>query len=67
MFDKDYVEIIISEVPSKRNARRQIYGWFKEWIKTLDTNTLEQLLKFITGSTRVPSRKIIVCNFKRFN
>jgi len=50
-----------SEVPSKRNTRKQIYRWFKEWIKTLDTETLEKLLKFITGSTRAPPRKIIVC------
>jgi len=51
----------IFEVPSKRNARERIYGWFKEWIMTLDIKTLEQLLKFITGSTRIPSKKIIVC------
>lgn len=51
----------INKVPSKRNARKRIYRWFKEWVATLNVETLEQLLKFITGSTRIPPRKIVVC------
>jgi hypothetical protein len=52
----------IFEIPSKRNARERTYKWFKEWIVTLETEMLEKLLKFITGSTRIPPKKIIVCN-----
>ena len=54
----------ICEIPSKKKTRERIYGWFKEWVATLDNETVERLLKFITGTTRTPlPRKISVCKY----
>lgn len=50
----------IFEIPSKRNARERTYKWFKGWVMTLDIEMLGKLLKFITGSTRIPPKKINV-------
>jgi len=52
----------ICEVPPKKKIRERIYGWFKEWVATLDNETVEQLLKFITGTTRIPLPKKINVN-----
>ena len=54
----------ISEIPSKRFNRRQIYDWLKSWISDESTDRLEKLLKFITGTTRIPlTKKITVSIF----
>ena len=54
----------IHEIPSKKKTRERIYRWFKKWVATLDNKTVDQLLKFITGTTRIPlPRKIKVCKY----
>jgi len=51
----------INEIPSERENRQKIYGWFEEWVYDQDTETLEKLLVFISGTTRTPlDRKITV-------
>ncbi|GES99680.1 G2/M phase-specific E3 ubiquitin-protein ligase-like [Rhizophagus clarus] len=57
--DQPHIRMVICEVPNKKNVRERIYGWFREWIITIDNETIEQLLKFITGSTRIPLPKKI--------
>lgn len=60
-FDDYHIEMTINEIPSERENRQQIYDWFEGWVHDQDTETLEKLLVFITGTTRVPlSRKITV-------
>jgi hypothetical protein len=62
--DKHYIDMTIFEVSSKKKARERIYKWFKEWVVTLDDNVVERLLKFITGTTRVPlPMKMKVCKY----
>ncbi|CAB5201749.1 hypothetical protein RhiirA5_426203 [Rhizophagus irregularis] len=57
--DRYYIDMSICEIPSKRKIRERIYGWFKEWVTSLDNETVERLLKFITGTTRIPLPKKI--------
>ncbi|GBB87304.1 hypothetical protein RclHR1_13730014 [Rhizophagus clarus] len=47
IIDQCYVEMTIFEVPSKKAAREQIYGWLKDWIATLSIEMLEKLLKLL--------------------
>ena len=62
--DEYQIEMTISEVPSKRFSRRQIYNWLKSWISDESTDRLEKLLKFITDTTRIPlTKKITVSIF----
>ena len=51
----------INEIPLERIKRRQIYDWFEKWVLDQNTENLERLLIFISGTTRVPiCRKITV-------
>jgi hypothetical protein len=60
-FDDYHIEMMINEIPSERENRQQIYDWFESWVHDQDTEILEKLLVFITGTTRVPlNRKITV-------
>ena len=59
--DEYQIEMTISEISTKKVNRNQIYNWLKRWISIQPTVTLERLLKFITGTTRIPlNRKIMV-------
>jgi hypothetical protein len=59
--DEYMIEMTISEDPTKKVNRSQIYKWLKQWISIQSMVTLEKLLKFITGTTRIPlNRKIMV-------
>jgi hypothetical protein len=62
--DKFQIEMTINEVPSVRLDRQQIFNWFKDWICNQSSETLEELLVFVSGTTRVPlEKKITVFNF----
>ncbi|CAB4430793.1 unnamed protein product [Rhizophagus irregularis] len=57
--DKFQIEMTINEVPSVRLDRQQIFNWFKDWICNQSSETLEELLVFVSGTTRVPLEKKI--------
>ena len=57
--DELQIEMTLSEIPSKRFNRKQIYNWLRSWISAESTNNLEKLLRFITGTTRIPLTKKI--------
>ena len=60
-FDEFQIEMTINEVPSMRLSRQQVFNWFKDWIRHQNSEKLEKLLVFISGTTRVPlERKITV-------
>lgn len=59
--DDLHIKMTISEIPSERSRRQQVYDWLEEWIYDQSTINLEKLLVFITGTTRIPlGRKITV-------
>lgn len=66
-FNSMLISITINENAIWSSARRRIYAWFQDYIRKQDNTKIEKILKFITGTTRVPIvTKINVCIFFLF-
>ena len=57
--DQFQIQMAINEVPSVRLNRQQVFNWLTEWIRDQNSEKLENLLMFISGTTRVPLEKKI--------
>lgn len=57
--DEFQIEMTINEVPSERLDRLQVFHWFKGWVRNQNSEKLEKLLVFISGTSRVPLEKKI--------
>ncbi|GES79129.1 hypothetical protein GLOIN_2v1837680 [Rhizophagus clarus] len=65
--DNLHVEMTIKEIPSERNNRQQIYDWFNEWIFDQNTENLEKLLIFISGTSRIPLSQKITIGWRKYS
>ncbi len=56
------------EFANNTRKKKTLYNEFINYIKSLhDPKSLEKILRFITGSKRIPlKRKIMVCDLKLF-
>ncbi len=54
---------LINEEKINTEAKKRIFQWFQDYIFKQSKSNLEHILKFITGSSRIPISMMITVSF----
>jgi hypothetical protein len=54
---------LVNELKMTTDARKRIYQWFQGYIFKQSKSNLEHIMKFITGSSRIPLATKIKVSF----